>query len=118
MAARRRLDAGDDALLIELVAAIGAGHIQSGAIIDDDDEADEVVYGICESVGTVVVDEAVCRSEVLLHEVLHRMRPRWSEAKVNRTAARIFRRLSREQIEAIDRVYLGVRKSRKRPKVI
>lgn len=106
-----------NALWLESVAALGAGRINSRRI-DDKDDPYAVTYGICESDGTITIDEAVHMVETFIHEAAHRLRKTWSERKVQQAERRLFARLSRADIETLYGIYLGVVKARKTPKVL
>lgn len=105
-----------DRLWLETVAGIGAGRIEARRI-DDEDEPLAVTYGVCEA-GAVVIDEPAHIVETLIHELVHRQRPTWSERKVIQAERRLFARLTRDDIETLYTIYLSVRKPRKTPKVV
>lgn len=110
-------DAHLDKLWLEVVAGLGAGKVEARRI-DDEDEPGAVTYGVCEGGGTVVIDEPAHIVETLIHELVHRMRPSWSERKVRQAEQRLYARLTREDIETLYTIYTSVRHTRRRPKVI
>lgn len=82
------------------------------------DEAQHV-GGLCyEPGGLIVIDEAVCTAEVITHEVLHRMHPRWGERRVEREADYLMRRMSDEDVARLYRTYRRVRYQRSRPVIL
>ena len=97
-------------ILLEAVAAIGAGKIDIARLQDVDDN--EILFGLCEPDGQITIDEGALVVDALLHEAIHRMRRRFPEGGVEETARRIFTNLRREEIESIYQVYLGVGKRR------
>lgn len=109
--------AADPALLLEVVGAVGAGHITAQRL-DDEDDPSAVTFGICEGNGRITVDEAACVVQTLIHEAIHRVRPRWSERRVIQAEQRVFCALTRDQVEAIHRLYLSVRYARRAAKTI
>ena len=103
--------AGRDPLLLELVAAIGAGGIWVGPLHDDRD----ILHGLCEG-GKVYVDQTVSTVDTLLHELTHRMRPAWSERTVRARTARLMHQLTRAEMDRIYQVALSTARRRKTPK--
>ena len=116
MAKRRRkrlhlvtLSPRERALLLEVVAGVGAGQITETSLAGEMDE-DMRVYGYCWTPGGEVdIDPAPSVMPILLHELVHRMRPDWTELAVQRAASRLMRSLSNTEIQAIFSVYEGVR---------
>jgi hypothetical protein len=105
-----------DKLWLEVVAGLGAGGIESRRI-DDDDEPGAVTYGVCES-GNVTIDEPAHIVETLIHELVHRQRPTWSERRVRQAEQRLYGRLTRDDIETLHTIYLSVRRKRRKAKVL
>lgn len=105
-----------DRLFVEVVAAFGAAPVDARRI-DDEDEPGAITYGVCEG-GRITIDEAPHLVETMLHELVHRMRPRWGERRTLAAERALFARLSREQVEALYSIYLAVRRSRKSPLVL
>ena len=56
--------------------------------------------GLCDhDKGAVYVDPAPTITEVLLHELLHRKYPKWSEKRVDRTARQLLRSMTTRQVQ-------------------
>lgn len=100
-----------DPLLLELVAAIGAGNIERGPIRDDEAH----VHGLCDTDGRIRINEAVNVTDTAIHEAMHRMRPKWSESAVRRRTAQIMSSLSDEEVETIYNLVLSVSTPRAKP---
>ena len=104
-----------DPLMIELVAAIGAGQIEVGPI----HAARQYVYGWCDtSNGKVRLNPAPHAVEIALHECLHRMRPTWKERTVSARAKRLLGQLSDEEIDRLYDVIVTTARVRKRADVL
>jgi len=104
-----------DPLLIELIAAIGAGRIDSGAI----HERGHFVYGWCdEKNGRVRLNPAPHAVEIALHECIHRMRPTFTERGVSRRAKQLLRQLSDPEIDRLYSVIVATARVRKRADVL
>lgn len=100
-----------DPLLLELVAAIGAGNIAIGPIHDDG----ELVHGVCEG-ASVVINPAVSVVDTCLHECLHRIRPEFSERAVRAKVTRLMRALTLAEIDRLYSIVLATAKTRKTTK--
>jgi hypothetical protein len=100
-----------DPLLIEVIAAIGAGRIDLGPIHDDDSFVD----GYAEPNGRVRINPAPAVVETALHEMLHRMRPKWSERSVRAKATRLIRALSDPEIDRLYDVILSTARLTRTP---
>lgn len=98
-----------DTLLLELVAALGAGRVTEAHI---DDGPDYITSGVIES-GHVWVDPGPETVDTVLHELIHRMRPQWSEPYVRRRVKRLMSELEAADIETIYKIYLSVRRTRR-----
>lgn len=70
--------------------------------------------GLCEG-GKVYVDPAPSIVETLLHELLHRARPRWGERRVDAEAKRMLRQMSTQEVRRWYRTYQRVKQSRVTP---
>ena len=92
-----------DPLLVEVIAAIGAGSFWRGYITG---RHDEPLDGVCLPDGDVWVNEPLLIIETLVHEVVHRMRPKWREARVDAAAKALVKRLDGDEIEALHTIYL------------
>jgi hypothetical protein len=99
-----------DPLLIELIAAIGAGRIDVGPI----HAKRQYVYGWCDtSDGRVRLNPAPHAVEIALHETLHRMRPKWTERSVTSRAKKLLGEMSDQEIDRLYDVIQSVAKVRK-----
>jgi len=92
-----------DPMLLEVVAAIGAGRIEIGPIHDKDDW----VSGICEG-ARIRINPAIDVVDSTLHECLHRLRPAWVERTVKARTTRLMRQLSDAEIDKIYELVMSV----------
>ena len=102
---------GRDPLMLELVAAIGAGNIEIGPLHDDD----AFLHGLCEG-RRVYVNPSVSVVDTCLHECLHRMRPAWSERAVRAKVTRLMSLLSLDEVDRLYNIVLATAKHRKTAK--
>lgn len=102
-----------DPLLIELIAAIGAGGLEFGSIHDET----EYVHGVTlkNPRGVIRIDPSADVVATVLHETIHRMRPRWSERAVRSRTSKILKLLSPSEV---DRLYMVIMSTAKQRKVI
>ena len=99
-----------DPLMIEVIAAIGAGRIEVGPI----HSPRQYVYGWCDTnSGRVRLNPAPHAVEIALHECLHRMRPKWTERGVNSRAKKLLGQLSDQEIDRLYDVIVATAKVRK-----
>lgn len=89
-----------DPLMLEVVAAIGAGRIELGPIHSEDPS--EFIHGLAWPDGTVRINLAPSVVQTVVHELLHRMRPTWTERAVRAKTTRLIKQLSDAEI---DRLY-------------
>jgi hypothetical protein len=108
---RRRV--GRDPLLVELVAAIGAGRSEIRPLHYDK----AFLHGLCEG-SRVYINPSVSVVDTALHECLHRMRPAWSERAVRAKITRLMALLSLEEVDRIYEIVLATAKHRKTPKKV
>lgn len=108
MATRKRSTPGRDRLLLEVVAAIGAGRVLEQYIIDEE-RASLLISGLCLEGGQVVMNPAVDTVHILLHEMIHRLYWRWSEKRVADAAQALFLTLSHEEVQTIYDLYNTVK---------
>lgn len=100
-----------DPLLLELVAAIGAGNIELGPIHSED----EFVYGWMDTKnGRIRLNPAPHAVLIALHEATHRVRPSWSERSVWRRSRQIMKQLSDDEIDRLYDVILSTACVKKR----
>lgn len=65
--------------------------------------------------GTIVIDPAPATVSTLLHELLHRRYPAWSERRVETEERRLMRHLSDDEVRWWYAQYLRRRKRQRRP---
>ena len=109
-----------DPLFLEVLVALGAGNLTIGPIHCDG----EFVYGIAEieakgkRKGRVRIDPSTDVCDTACHELLHRIRPKWSEKKV-RAQTRVFMRsLSHKERDKLYELIYSVAKVKRRPLVM
>lgn len=94
--AKRKRFAPRDPLLLEIAAAIGAGGITIGPIHSDTQR----IHGQIEG-AKIRINPAIEMADTAIHEVIHRLRPHWSELAVRSRTAKIMRQLSDKEIDKI-----------------
>jgi hypothetical protein len=104
-----------DPMLAELVSAIDRAPIQDVQIRHDD-----IIFGDCDlGDGTIRLNLSAMRCVVAIHELIHRVRPTWSESSVRARTTRILASLDDDQIAALDARLLdameGPKGRRRRP---
>lgn len=97
------------ALLVRVLTEIGKGRITEGFIHDKH----EFVEGITDG-HWITVNPAISVCDTLIHEVLHRLEPEWSENYVRRTTTFLLRRMSNEQVAQLYEEYKSLTKKRRR----
>lgn len=104
--------------MVEVLAALGTVPIRSGWLEDEDDPESMTIFGVCEPTGntsTVRINEAAHIVDTIIHEILHHLRPAWTETTVRRFSTRLYRQLQNDEVQRIYDIYLGrVARSRKR----
>lgn len=103
-----------DPLILEIAAAIGAGRITMGPIHDDD----TFVHGVIDGAGAVRINPAVDTVDTACHEMIHRLRPAWSETSVRRRTTRIMRQLSDDEIDRLYEIVLTRARLSKRAAIL
>lgn len=100
-----------DARLDELVQEMERGRIYEATLVTDDGAHLE---GLCNHENQhITINPKVSIVAALLHELLHRRYPTWSERRVRREEKRVMRLLSPQDIETWHRRYKrAVRKRR------
>jgi hypothetical protein len=101
-------------LLVSVLTELGSGRITEAPIQD----AVSFTSGLCEGRGHITVDPDVDLVMVLLHELLHRLHPAWSERGVDNLVMGLMRRLTEAQMRQIAVEYHKRKVVRKRPKVM
>lgn len=105
-----------DPILIELIAAIGAGRIEFGPIHDGRDR--EFIHGIARPDGSIRLNPAISAVDTALHECCHRLRPDWSERAVRTKVTRLMRQLSMPELDRIYEVILSAAHVRKKAETL
>tara|TARA_R100001086_G_scaffold145322_2_gene76723 strand:+ start:90 stop:371 length:282 start_codon:yes stop_codon:yes gene_type:complete len=86
------------------LAALGDITIKQKYIIDPSHPKSFFLHGA--QVGAaVIVNEAPSIVGILLHEMIHFVRPEWSERTVRRSVTLLLRQLTHEEIQAIYEQY-------------
>lgn len=101
----------DRTLLIEVLVALGAGKTEIGPIHCDG----ELIQGCALLDGTVRINPAVEVVDTALHELLHRLRPTWSERKVRHETRQLLASLTDAEIDKVYCLVQVVAQVRKRP---
>ena len=98
-------------LIDALTEEFGKGRIYEATLITDDGAH---LMGLCDQEkGTVTIDPKVSIVSTLLHELIHRKYPEWSERKVRLAEVRALRQLSQKDIQTwYQRYRRAVRKRR------
>jgi hypothetical protein len=89
-----------------------AGKKITEAYINGGDK--ERVYGISESTGQVTVNPVHHVMDTLVHELIHRLHPKWGEKRVVREAYLIVATMSDLEVRRWHRQYERVRRIQKR----
>lgn len=96
------------ALIDELADELTKGKIYEAALVDPTHHLE----GLCDN-GVITVDPRVSIVSTLLHELIHRRFPEWSEARVRRAETLALGQLSQQDIGVWYRRYRrAVRKRR------
>lgn len=101
--------------MIDLIGAVteelGKGKIYEATLITDDGAH---LMGLCDQeTGQITIDPKVAIVSTLIHELIHRKFPEWSEHRVRRAELRALRQLSQKEIQTWYRRYRrAVRKRR------
>lgn len=93
-----------DPLMLEIMAAIGAGRILIGSIRGHEGE---FVHGICSPDGEIVINPSVEIADTAIHECIHRLRPAWSERTVRARTKRLMCQLSHDEVEKVFEVVMA-----------
>lgn len=98
-------------LLEEITAEFGNGKIYEATLITDDGAH---LMGLCNHEnGAITIDPKVAIVSTLLHELIHRKHPHWSERRVLRAEIRALKQLSQKDIQIwYQRYRRAVRKRR------
>lgn len=96
-------DDARNALLVVLGEEFRKGNIYERPIPDTHKDVWEAFVN--HTTGTIVIDPTQWFTETLIHELLHRRYPRWSEKRVSVTASRVMHGMSREERRSWYRAY-------------
>lgn len=106
-----------DPLLLDLVAALGQASITSGQIRPGRKRAPYVILGLQEG-RSITINEGQILLPVILHELVHYVRPDWSELGVERATQRLLRSLSDDDIEHLYRLYRRARRRHRKAALV
>jgi hypothetical protein len=101
----------DFALLGRVWAEIGAGRLTEAFIRDGRNLTDGYYNGS----GHITINPAHQTIDTVIHEILHRLHPQWTESYVRRTTTYLRRRMTDEEVQAMYSEYQRRAKKRKRP---
>jgi hypothetical protein len=88
-----------DPLLAELVAAVDTAPVREHPIRDDA----LLIFGHHDPAdGSISIHIGLARVLIALHELLHRVRPRWSERTVRTRSVQLLHSLTDDDIAAMD----------------
>lgn len=97
-------------LLGEVAAELGKGRIYEATLIDPTHHLE----GLCDhSTQAVVINPQVSVVDSLIHELLHRRYPRWSERRVQQETQRLMGQLSSHDVAVWYRRYRRAVKKRR-----
>lgn len=104
-----------DPLLLELVAWIAAkGRLTEGFLADPDHPTANWLYGVAEG-QSVKVNPIPETLDTVIHEVLHVIRPHWTERGIRRRTKALLRTMSDPELQTVYEIYRErVRKDRRR----
>jgi len=96
--------------LVEVAAELSKGRIYEATLIDPTHHLE----GLCDhDAQAVVINPKVSVVDSLLHELLHRRWPKWSEARVRRETRALMGQLSSHDIDVWYRRYRRAVKKRR-----
>ena len=101
----------DADLIAQVEAEFKRGGIREQHLVADGWHLD----GLCEG-DAVYVDPAPNVVDTLLHELIHRRYPHWTEANVSRTASRLVGKMSHAEVRRWYRRYQRAAQKVRRPK--
>ena len=103
---------------MEVLVALGAGNLTIGPIHCDSGSASGATLTGRKDRGHVRINPAHDVVDTAIHELIHRMRPKWSERKVRAETAKLMRDLDDAAIDRLYALILTVAKVRKRALLI
>jgi hypothetical protein len=97
--------------IVDLETELANGRIYEATLITDDGAH---LMGLCDHAkGAITIDPKVAIVSTLLHELIHRKFPNWSEQRVRKAEVYALRQLSQQDIQTWYRRYRrAVRKRR------
>jgi hypothetical protein len=96
------------ALLVRVWTELGAGQITEAFISDRKHFTDGLCYG-----NHITVNPVHQTTDTLIHEILHRLHPEWSENYVRRTTTWLRRRMTDDETRAFYGEYERRKRKRK-----
>jgi hypothetical protein len=103
-----------DPLLLDVLTALGSASIESGRIVTSDEGV--TVMGLCEG-QAITINEAALVLPIVVHELVHAVRPQATEHAVCCLTARVLRGMSDADVEHVYRLYvMAKRRHRRTPK--
>jgi hypothetical protein len=105
----------DHPLLFEVLVALGAGRVTVGPIHCDDEHLHGYEVSRGRHKGLVRLNPAVELVDTTIHELLHRLRPDWSERTIRARTGKLMATLSNEDIDKIDELVRVSATRRKTP---
>ncbi len=103
-----------DPLILEVAAAVGAGRITIACLDDDDYHLD----GLTHVDGSIEINPSASVVLTLLHECIHRLRPKWTERSVSRKAALLMSELSAKDVQTLHDLMLVSSKRKRKPRKV
>jgi hypothetical protein len=110
-----------DPLWVEVLVALGAGNLSIGPIHCEDGSQYVQGYAVLakgRQRGHVRLNPSLDLVDTAVHELTHRLRPRWSEAKVRAQTRKIMRELSDAEVDAVYAAIQAVATVRRRRAVV
>lgn len=99
-------------LLAAITEEMGKGQIFEAPIVGSKDH----VEGLCNwESGDITVNPAPSVVDTLIHELLHRRFPKWSEERVRMETWRVIRTLSARDVQDLHAKYKRIAKRRRKP---
>ena len=91
-------------LLVAALSALGDVTIVQKYLIDSSHPKSFFLHGTQDG-RRIIVNEAPSIVVILLHEMIHFVRPKWTERTVRRSVTLLLRQLTHEEIKAIYQQY-------------
>ena len=95
-------------LLVDVLAAMGDVRIRERYLIDKSAPRKNFQYGEQQD-GVIVINPAPSIAVILLHELIHQVRPDWTEVTVRQWTTRLSRELTHQEVQAIYEQYIARR---------